>query len=235
MVIGQIVIVGQTLGAALAGPGPGTFQVTALPSASSATLKFLGYAGDVAPGVTISAGAGVSPANGQLSVPLPVASGGTGGGTAAAALTNLGLSSPTNLPLTIYGSGAPYALTTTAGGALLAVGTNPPSLTINKAGTWLVLARARFDFAGTTFAANQTLTCRIRKTNNTPADQSQASFLIPIVTTITETMAIFDMPPLIFVTAGTTDILELWGSMTALPGAGAVNAVETSLVAIKLY
>jgi len=42
--------------------GPANFLVTAIPSALSVTLEFLGYPGDVAPGVTIAIGATVAPA-----------------------------------------------------------------------------------------------------------------------------------------------------------------------------
>lgn len=68
-VIGQKVIVGQGPGAALAGPGPGTFQVLTIPSVASLQLTFLGYSGDVAPGQTISSGAVVSPAGVQSAFP----------------------------------------------------------------------------------------------------------------------------------------------------------------------
>jgi hypothetical protein len=52
MVVDQIVIV----------TGPANFKVTALPGTTSATLEFLGYPGDVAPGTAILTGAKVSPA-----------------------------------------------------------------------------------------------------------------------------------------------------------------------------
>lgn len=45
--------------------GPATFQVTALPSSTSVTCVFLGYALDLTGGATISAGAKVSPAGTQ--------------------------------------------------------------------------------------------------------------------------------------------------------------------------
>lgn len=45
--------------------GPATFQVTALPSATSVTCVFLGYALDLTAGATISSGAKCSPAGTQ--------------------------------------------------------------------------------------------------------------------------------------------------------------------------
>jgi hypothetical protein len=52
MVVGQIVIAS----------GPANFIVATVPTTTSATLQFLGYPGDVAPGVTINTGATISPA-----------------------------------------------------------------------------------------------------------------------------------------------------------------------------
>lgn len=61
MAIGQVVIVGQGVGAVLANPGPMTAVVTALPSANSVQLTALGYPGD-ASGANIDSTAVVSPA-----------------------------------------------------------------------------------------------------------------------------------------------------------------------------
>lgn len=58
MVVGMIVVVGTGVGGAVTGPA--TFQVTAMPTPTTATLRFLGYGGDVAPGTTIANGALVS-------------------------------------------------------------------------------------------------------------------------------------------------------------------------------
>jgi hypothetical protein len=99
MVVGQKVVV----------EGVATFEVISKPGATSAVLKFMGYADDVAVGTTISAGSavgtsGVQPditgladagANtditslGGLTTPLSVAQGGTGAGNASAAAKNL--------------------------------------------------------------------------------------------------------------------------------------------------
>lgn len=50
--LGQIVVI----------DGPASFVVLAKPSASSATLEFLGYTGDLSPGANVLSGATVSPA-----------------------------------------------------------------------------------------------------------------------------------------------------------------------------
>lgn len=53
MVVGQVVILGQGVGAALAAPGPVTCVVTAIPSAVTVTLTPLGYPGDSVGNVSI--------------------------------------------------------------------------------------------------------------------------------------------------------------------------------------
>ena len=114
LVVGQNVIVGSG-SSSFGGPSPNCSVVTIF-SGVSVALKFLNYIGDVAVGQTISSGATVTPAgiagpnditvatatnltgylkgNGAVvytgTDPIPVANGGTGSATAAAALTALG-------------------------------------------------------------------------------------------------------------------------------------------------
>lgn len=95
MVIGQVLIIGQGAGAALANPGPMTGQVVTIPGASSVQVKALGYAGDVVAGTTIGTGtnlgtAVVSPSGLQTASPIGIANGGTGQTTAQAAANALG-------------------------------------------------------------------------------------------------------------------------------------------------
>ena len=59
LVIGQVLIFG--VGVDGAGNGPAHFTVTALPDSTSATIQFLGLAGDLLPGDTVTSGATVSP------------------------------------------------------------------------------------------------------------------------------------------------------------------------------
>lgn len=65
-VVGEIVFVGD-------GTNEGHFQVASIPGDNSLELKFLGYNGDSAPGVTVAAGAGLTPSGTQppLSGALP--------------------------------------------------------------------------------------------------------------------------------------------------------------------
>lgn len=63
MVIGQSVVVGQTIGVAIANPGPASFRVASIPSATTVSLTYLGLPGDVSAASTISKGAAISPGN----------------------------------------------------------------------------------------------------------------------------------------------------------------------------
>jgi len=231
-VIGQTLVVGQGLGAALAGPGPGTFQVASIPGISSLSLKFLHFSGDVTNGSTISAGAVVAPAGGLFSSPLPIALGGTSGATVAAALAALGLGST---PLKVYGAGTAYTLTNAQ--ALVNMGTTPPSLTLTAAGTYLLLARARIDYVGATFAANRTITTKLRRTNNTPADVANAitSAVTEIITTLTYTALVMPIPPVVYTTAVATDTIQLFAGIDVVPSAGSVQIPECEIVAVRLF
>ena len=75
MVVGQNVFV----------LGAGYFQVTSLGGTTAVGLTYLDYAGNTNAGNNITAGAQISPAGTQYANPVPIASGGTGAATAAAA------------------------------------------------------------------------------------------------------------------------------------------------------
>lgn len=132
-----------------------------------------------------------------------------------------------------YGSGAAYSLTATP--ALINLGTTPPSITLTSPGTYLLWGRARFDFNGATFAADQTITAKIHCTTNTVQDipNTVKGWKLPIVTTQTYTGAEIYIAPVAYVaTAG--DTLQLWGSISAIPSAGSMDAIEGDIVAVQV-
>lgn len=189
--------------------GPATFQVDGPPADSThVMLKFMGYPSDITVGTVMAIGTKVSPA-GELSI-IPA-------------------------PLTVYAAGTVYQLTNAA--ALLNFGTTTPSLTINAAGTYLLLARARYDYNAATFAGSRTVTSKLRRTNNTAADiaDSSTAWKTQIITTLSFTAQIVDLPPVIYTTTNTNDVIELWGGVSIVPSAGSLDAVEASLIAIKLF
>ncbi len=224
--VGQFVFVSDGLKA-------GTFKVvTATPGVMD--LQFFGYPGDSSPGDIIGVGGKVTPSAVQPTItnPLPVAEGGTGGQTATAARADLGVGGAS---LSVYATGTAYQLTATP--ALLDFGTTDPSLVISSPGVWLLLARARIDNNAKTTAAVRTITILLRRTNNTAANiaNSSTACKTAIMTTLTFTLAEMELPAIIYTTVNSDDILQLWGSADDISGAGTFDAVEASIVAVKLY
>lgn len=164
-------------------------------------------------------------------VPLPIGNGGTGAATVSAALTALGLGQAAT---SAYGSGAAYTLTTTP--ALLAFGTTSPTITIPATGTYLLLSGARIDAVAATFAANQTVTMKLRRTAAVAGDiaNATASYEFDIITTKSYTGFRGMLPPVTFA-ATNADTIQLWGSVSVAPGAGSVQAVEAWLMALPIH
>ncbi|MGV1047661.1 MAG: hypothetical protein ACOYD4_03930 [Solirubrobacterales bacterium] len=225
MVVGQVVVSGD-------GVDFGTFRVVSKTGTTGATLTFLGAPGDSAPAAVIANGSIVTPGGAPQSTPLAIASGGTGSATVQAATLALGLK---KTPLSVAAAGTAYSLTNTA--ALLNFGTTDPSLTINAPGTYLLLASVRIDYTAATFAAVRTLTLKIRRTNNTAADITGAtrSAKTDIITTLTYTLGDIQIPPAVYVTTNSDDVLEIWGSIDVVPSAGSIDAVDATLVAVRLF
>lgn len=187
--------------------GPSTYEVISVNNSNSVTLQWLQYSSDVAPNTVIASGSGISPA---------------------------GVAAPGLSTLTVYGSGTAYSLTNAQ--AQIVMGTISPALAITAAGTWLLLCRARLDYAGATFAAVRTATLKIRRTNNTAADvaNSSAAFLTEIITTKTFTAKAMEFPALVYVTANNNDALEMWAGIDVVPSAGSLDVVEASIVAVRI-
>jgi hypothetical protein len=134
-----------------------------------------------------------------------------------------------------YSAGTVYILTNSA--ALLDFGTTDPSIILDQAGTYLILCGGNFKLNAATFAANQTITCKLRRTNNTAADITNAVDVItlPIVTTTTNHAGTCNVPHIIYTTTNTTDNLQLFGSLSATPSAGTVSCQSAFILAVKLY
>jgi hypothetical protein len=193
--------------------GPASFTVAALPDSQHATLTFEGFTGDVAPATNILAGASVGPSGTEPAAP----------------------SLSTVAPVTAYASGTAYPLTTTP--ALLDFGTTDPSITLTTAGTWLLTARVRIDYNAATFAANRTVSLKLRRTNNTASDITATpnAFKTEIITTLSHTAMVVEFPAVAYTTSNITDIIQMFGSVDTLPSAGTIDAVEASITAVYLF
>lgn len=135
--------------------------------------------------------------------------------------------------LSVFSAGTVYSLTTTA--ALLDFGTTDPSVTINKAGTYLLMARVNLQNTGATYLNSRTVTLKVRRTNNTAADITNGTIALGtrVITAQTGTMEDSAWQTL-YTTTNTDDILQLWGSISTVPSAGSLDATEASIVAVRV-
>lgn len=156
-------------------------------------------------------------------------------GDVAAAGYDLADGSDKNYSLSVYAAGTAYSLTNTA--AALNFGTTDPVLTIDKAGTYLLIARAVLDYAAATFAASRAVTLKLRRTNNTAADLTNGSVVVDtdIITTLSYTFGAFALPPVLYTTANLDDAITIFGDVAVVPTAGSLDAVAASIVAVRLY
>lgn len=135
----------------------------------------------------------------------------------------------------VYASGTAYSLTNTS--AAVDFGTTDPSLTITQPGTYLIFSRLNLKYTGATFAASRTVTLKLRRTNNTAADVTNASitFLTDIITTLTYTAGVMCIPPVLYQTDNNNDVLSLFADVSVVPTAGSLDITESEIIAIRLF
>jgi len=139
-----------------------------------------------------------------------------------------------NYPLYVYSSGTVYSLTNSS--ALVDFGTVDPTIIIDKPGVWEISGGVQLKYAATTFAANQTATCKLRRTNNTAADLTNATRTIDlrIITTITDNAGYIYIPPVPYYTSNFNDTISIYCALSAAPGAGSVDAVSAEIISKRL-
>lgn len=137
-------------------------------------------------------------------------------------------------PLSVYAAGTAYSLTITP--ALLTFGTTSPTLTINKPGTYLIRARAQVVRNNSTHIADHTVTLKLRRTNNTAADLANAVTAYPDDphNASNDTEGNWMIPEVIYTTANTDDVIELWGDVSSAGTGGTHDVTEASIIA-ELY
>jgi len=134
---------------------------------------------------------------------------------------------------TSYASGTAYTLTITP--AQLAFGTTSPSITIANGGTYLITAGVGVKYAAATYAGAQTVTLKLRRTNNTAADLSNGSRAVELPVLTSFTGGDFVATPTVVYTATAGDIIQIFGSVSATPSAGSVQTDSAEIVAIRLF
>lgn len=139
-----------------------------------------------------------------------------------------------NAGLSVIAAGTIYTMTNAD--AAVAFGTTSPSLVLPQAGTYLLLSSAQLEAAGATITT-QTANIKLRRTNNTAADITGASKTIdiPVMTTLTQTLGIFQLGPVVYTTTNTDDAISVYGSLSANTGAGTITVSAAQIVAVQLF
>ena len=196
------------------GSNVANFTVASIPGTTTAVLTFLGYTGDSGTGTTINSGAGVSP-------------GGVEGAEGSAGSTVTG-----TISAAVGLSQALDATPNTQAGSV--------SLTLGATGKkYLLFARARFDYNGATIeTSGPIITLKIRRTNNTPGDVTNAvgNAQAALVTTVTNTAGEITIIAIPYTTQGASDIVQPMVSVDSLANvsAGEIDLVECSISAALL-
>ncbi len=131
----------------------------------------------------------------------------------------------------IYASGTAYSFTNAS--ALIHLGTQDPTTILPRPGNYVLRAVVNVKYNGASFAANRVLTLKLRRTNNTAADVANSSTVetTAIITTLTYTFGVFELPEVSYTTANNNDIISIYGGLDTAPTAGSLDAVEASIVA----
>ena len=134
----------------------------------------------------------------------------------------------------VYAAGTPYSLTATP--ALLDFGTTDPNLQITRPGRYLLFCNVVFDYNQATFTTNEQITVKLRRVNNTPADIDNASRtrMLGIVTLCKTSMGSLALPPTYYSTGNSNDYIQIYGSISAIPSPGTVDANSASILAVRL-
>jgi hypothetical protein len=220
-VVGTDLIIGQGPGAILANPGPLAVVITAIPAPNSITVKNLRV---VDQGVTVSSGALVAPIGFLPAVPLTIAQGGTNAITKAAAQTSLGLGQDS-----LISSGAALAQAITAVNAQVGA----IDIQLSAAGVWELRGFVTIDMLGVTFAANRTITCKIRNiTQGTDLGSGVLHTQSPTTTGYPTHFLL--LPPIKYTLGVANDHLQLFIIIDVINSAGTLTVDAGSLEAIPL-
>jgi hypothetical protein len=130
--------------------------------------------------------------------------------------------------------GSYYTLTATL--ALLAFGTTSPTITIDRPGTYLISVFAQIAPNGSAvWAAPFAAEFGIKRTNNGPAYLSFQTYNYAAGTFAGAPFLYGEITySAIYTTTAATDVIELWGHVSALPAGGTMEAVAASIIAIRL-
>lgn len=196
LAIGQVVVI----------DGPANFSVKSKPAGgASVVLTFLGYTGDLAPAVVITAGATLCP-------------------------TGMRGISPTVLPtLSDYERALSQALTDSTA----QIGT--ASVTLPDAGHYLMYSFARLDFVATTLAAAVTAELKLYdSTNAADVPDAITALDTGVRSNESGTFWAGNLPAVDFNLASAPANVEMRGVLSAAIADGSLDAVEVGILAVPV-
>lgn len=137
-----------------------------------------------------------------------------------------------------YGTGTLYNLTATP--ALITFGGGgaiSPSITLGSAGTYTLFITGGLKAVGYSKATISTATIKVRRTNNTPSDIAECyqTITIPVASLLTDHISTIALPVVLYTTANTTDILQVWASVDVVGTAGTITVSQCGIIAIRQY
>jgi hypothetical protein len=138
--------------------------------------------------------------------------------------------------VTVYASGTAYQITTSF--AQIIFGTTSPVVTLDRAGTWLIKARARVDRNGIHINVDHVVSLKLRRSNNTASDITNAATAyddIAHTASDVETEGLFPFPEVVYTTANNNDIIQMWIMIDQAAVSGSHDVVEADIQAIFLH
>lgn len=129
-------------------------------------------------------------------------------------------------------AGTVYTLTATS--AAVDFGTTDPVIVIPYAGRWRLQANVQLDNVGASYAASRTVTLKLRRTNNTPADILTATSQTGVITTLTSSLWNAMLGPVNYDTNNTDDSITVFADVSTLPSAGSSTVYACRITATYL-
>lgn len=104
--------------------------------------------------------------------------------------------------------------------------------------TYLIRSQVVLKYNAATFAANRTVTLKLRRINKTATDLANSTITLTtdITTTVTGTFMVVNLPDVIYTAiSGASDIIQIFGGLDTAPTAGSLDVTQGYIMATKIY
>lgn len=158
---------------------------------------------------------------------------GAGGETSVMGPQQTSDGQPLHNKISVIASGTPYTLTTSF--ANVDFGTNDPILTINSPGTYKLVFVIQTSLVSAT-TTTQSVSYKMRRTNNTAADIAGTTFGDPLpVATTTSMLGPTITLTIDYTTSNSDDAITIQGALSGALGAGTCTTSAVTAIAFRLY